>query len=140
MAEKQKNMKVLGFHFTKISGERNPSAEGKMEMKTDMGIKNMEKIKDASKNEILKIEFLFNIDYNGHGKIELEGIIFIGTDTKTIKDIIKKWEKKEVEEDTHMAILNLVMQKSSVRAFEIEDELGLPMHIKLPSIKIGKKE
>ena len=41
----EKQMKLLGFNFTKLNIEKNPDFKGKLEIKTDMKILSVEKDK-----------------------------------------------------------------------------------------------
>ena len=42
--------------------------------------------------------------------------------------------------DEHAHITNMIIQKASIKAFELEEELGLPIHISLPQMQIKKKD
>lgn len=138
---KQPEMKIAGFHFTKISAKRNPEFQDKLEISSNILIKNMQKHKsEITKQESLKIEFEYIIDYKQLGKVEIEGILFLLTDNKTMKDLIKEWESKKVESGLQVGIINLINRKSSIKAFELQEELNLPMHLQLPILQVGKKE
>ncbi len=140
MAE-EKSIRLVGSKFTKLSAERNPNFDGSLSLKTDISIKNLEKFKpEGTKQESLKIEYQFKIDYADLGNIIIEGILFIVLDSKTQKDALKDWKIKKLNSPTYMAMMNLIMQKASLKAFELEDELGLPIHIKLPLLQAKKEE
>jgi len=36
----------------------------------------------------------------------------------------------------YIKISNFIIKKASIKAFELEEELGLPIHIKLPTLNI----
>jgi hypothetical protein len=77
---------------------------------------------------------VFTIDYADLGKEEIEGILFVGMDSKLMKEIIRSYESKKFDTSELLTIMNLIIQKASIRAFAIEEELQLPIHIKLPSL------
>ena len=130
-------MKLIGSNFTKINAERNPNFDGKLEVKTDIKIKDLDRVKESK--EAIKIEYTFNIDYSDLGKISIEGILFLSSDAKKIKELIKLQKEKNFNTPEYIAITNLIIQKSSIKAFELEEELGLPIHIKLPTVNLQEK-
>lgn len=130
------NLKLAGSRITKIDAERNQDFSGKLEMTTNIKITSIEKIKEPK--DTLKISYLFEVDYKELGKITIGGILFLSSDSKTAKEIIKTHKDKKYETPEIMAITNLIIQKASIKAFELEEELSLPIHIKLPSLSIKK--
>ncbi len=135
----EKSISLLASKLTRVEGTRNPEFSGKLTMDSNIKIKGIEKHKPAAaKNEALKVSYMFSIDYSDLGKVEIEGILFIGADSKVMKEIMKAYETKKFETPEILTIMNLIIQKASVRAFEIEEELQLPIHIKLPSLSPKK--
>ena len=130
------NLKLAGSRFTKIDAERNDSFSGKLEMATNIKITSIEKIKESK--DALKVSYLFEVDYKELGKIIIGGNLFLSSDSKTSKEIIKTHKDKKYETPEIMAITNLIIQKASIKAFELEEELSLPIHIKLPSLSVKK--
>ena len=131
----ESKLSLLNSRLTKVNGERNANFSGKISMNQNIKIKNMEKLKPKNaKTEALKVEYSFQIDYSDLGKVEIEGILFIGAESKEIKKIISEYEEKKFDSQEQITIMNIIIQKASLRAFEIEDELGLPIHIKLPQL------
>ena len=130
------NIKLIGSRITKINAERKPEFSGKLEIKTNIKIISIDKTKESK--DTLKLSYCFEIDYAELGKISIEGNLFISTDSKTIKEILKTKENKKIEEQEYIAITNLINQKASIKAIEIEEEMGLPIHIRLPMLTINK--
>jgi hypothetical protein len=128
------DIKIINTKFLKIKAERNPEFSGKLKLKTNIQINLVEKSKDSK--DILKTIYIFEVDYGELGKVELKGELFLLSDEKTIKTILKNKEKKEYNTPEYIKITNLIIQKASIKAFELEEELGLPIHIKLPSLSI----
>jgi hypothetical protein len=138
-------MKLVGFNFNKINAER--LAEDKP---SNLTISNNIEILDVSKpkievsmgkEDILNIKFLYKIDYNpGYAKIHFSGEVFLSTDKKLSEDILKDWKNKKLSEDFKISLFNTIFRKSNIKALELEDQIGLPLHIPLPTISKNKKE
>ncbi|MDH3324087.1 MAG: hypothetical protein OEL89_00450 [Candidatus Peregrinibacteria bacterium] len=127
-------LKLVGSKLIKIEAERNADFSGKLEMKTNLIINSIEKIKEAK--ETLKLLYNFEIDYGELGKVSVTGNLFLTGDSKPIKDLLKAQKEKKYDTPEYIAITNLIIQKASIKAFELEEELGLPIHIKLPSLSL----
>ena len=136
-----RDIQVLGFNFTKISAERYPDFKGKLEINPHINISSIEKHElNLIKQDAVKIAFSFAIKYKELADISLEGDIILRTDTKTQKEILKGWKDKNLDQEIQTMILNLIMQKASIRAIELEEEMNLPIHIKIPRLEVSKKE
>jgi len=131
-------IKLIGARISKIFGERKPEFSGNLEISTNIKLVNIDKLKDTK--DSLKIDYELVVDYKELGEISIEGSIFISTDSKTIKEIQKSWKDKKFDTEEQIQITNLIIKKASIKAFEIEDELGLPIHIQLPSLSLKKQE
>ncbi len=130
------DIKLINSNFLKIEAERNPDFSGKLKLKTNINIKSVEKLEKSK--DILKVSYIYEINYLDLGKIIITGNLFLKGDGKTIKNIIKKQEEKDYNSEETILIMNLIIQKASLRALQIEEELGLPIHIKLPSLSTKK--
>ena len=128
------NLRLTGAKLTKINAERNPEFSGKLEIKTNIKVNSLEKIKDTK--DTIKVLYDFEIDYGELGKILIEGILFLSSDAKTIKELLKIQKDKKYNSPEYITITNLIIQKASIKAFEIEEELSLPIHIKLPALSV----
>ncbi len=128
------NLRLIGAKLTKINAERNPEFSGKLEIKTNIKVNSLEKIKDTK--DTIKVLYDFEIDYGELGKILIEGILFLSSDAKTIKELLKIQKDKKYNSPEYITITNLIIQKASIKAFEIEEELSLPIHIKLPALSV----
>lgn len=132
-----KEMKLLGFNFTKIIAEKNPNHYGKIESKSNLTIIKVEKEKlDLIKQEAAKISFSFSISYSELGQVNLEGFMIWHFDKKSFKDVTENWEK-DIDPEIRTNILNAVLQKSSIQALKLEEQIGLPFHIQLPKVTIS---
>ena len=130
------NLKLAGSRFTKLNVERNMEFNGKVEMTTNIKITSLEKHKEAK--DTITITYTFEVDYTELGKLSVEGLLFLSGDSKTIKELLKSQKEKQFDNQEYIGITNLIMQKASIKAFELEEELGLPIHIKLPTVSAKK--
>lgn len=133
--------KLAGFGYSKILVERADNSNTTLKISPSINISSIEKHKaDSSKQDLLKIGFKFSVDYSGLGKIELEGRMFLIVDQKTQKEAIEGWKNKKLDSEINMLLLNIIMQKASLKALDLEDEMNLPLHVPIPRLQLGKKE
>lgn len=128
------NLKSAGSRITKLSAERKPDFSGKLEMKTNIKIDSIEKVKEAK--DTVKLTYTFEVEYVELGGVSIEGLLFLSGDAKSIKELLKVQKDKKYDSPEYIGITNLIIQKASIKAFELEEELGLPIHIKLPTLSI----
>jgi len=134
-----KDIKLAAVNFYKVSAEKNPDFKDKLSIKPNINISNIESYK-AGKTEACKVDFAFGVSYGDLGKVDLAGAIFLTMDPKTLKDTLKGWKDKKLDNDTNLIILNVIMQKASLKALQLEEDLGLPPHVSLPRLQIGSKK
>ncbi len=130
------NLKLAGSKFLKVSAERSPEFSGKLAVKTNIKIDNLDKVKDAK--DALRLDYTFEVDYGDLGKIEIKGILFLTGDAKTNKELLKLQKDKKYDSPEYVGLTNLIIQKASIKALELEEELGLPIHMKLPTLSVKK--
>lgn len=136
-----REIQILGFNYTKIFAEKYPDFKGKLEINPHINIASIDKQElNLIKEEAVKIVFSFVIKYKDLAEIKLDGEIILKVDPKTQKDMIKGWKEKTLDKELQTMILNLIMQKASIRAIELEEEMNLPIHIKIPRLEVSKKE
>jgi len=130
-------MKIIGFNISKISIERKNPIKGKLELKSGLDIENIEKDEvPISPNPALKFDFAFKIDYNPNiAKIEIKGSVITLDDKDEGKDILKAWKKKKFDHPSKIPLFNFIMGKCNIKAIQLEDDLGLPLHIPMPKLR-----
>lgn len=130
-----REIKILGINFVKINAKKDPNYNEKITMKPNIDLISVEKEKiELIKQEALRISFNFEVSYEKLGNISLEGVLLLSVDAKTLKEAITQWKDKKLPEDLKLLILNIILQKSSLRALKIEEELGLPFHMQMPRL------
>ena len=132
-------MKVLGFNFSKISVEKFPNKAEDIKLNTNIEILDIKPVKAEmlkTKDEIVGVKFSYSIKYDpDYAKIEFSGDILLSLDPKIVKDVLKEWKDKKFPEDFQIFVYNVILRKSNIKALELEDEMNLPLHFPLPSLK-----
>lgn len=137
-------MKLLGFNFNKISIERFSNPKDKVNINTNMDIIEIKSINQEifkSKEEFLSVKFVYNLNYEPNlAKLDLAGEMVLSLDPKLSKEVLKQWKDKKVSEGFRIALFNIILKKSTLKALQLEEELNLPTHISLPVIKPEEKK
>ncbi len=137
-------MKTIGFNLTKIHAENIDNNKSKNSADTNLEFLEVDKTKvDVMKDqEVLVFSFKFTVTYTESqekkeksGEVIFEGKIILATDKEETKEILKSWKKKEIADAIRTPLFNLVLQKCSVKALTLEEDVGLPSHIPLPNIR-----
>jgi len=137
-------MQVLGFTFTKISAEKYSSEFPKdpkdRKITTNINFTNIEKESFSLLNEeTAKITFNFSILYEPkHAEIQFQGTIMLRMEKEDLKKVIKEWKNKKILPELQYPLFNLVLNKCTVRALHLEEELNLPIHMPLPRLSKNK--
>jgi hypothetical protein len=140
-------MNVLSFNFTKINGERSldfrPSDISTNIQFIDISKDEIAILKDS---EVLKVIFSFNIEYKSakdskkQSQISFEGIIHLSAGAAESKEILDSWKNKDLPQQFKDSLFNLILDKCSVKALSLEEDLSLPYHLPLPKIQNLKKK
>ena len=137
-------MKVIGFNFNKISIERLSDNIQNLKIKTNIDIAEIKEVKNnliKTDESILSIKFIYIVDYDPNfAKIELSGNILFEIASDDAKKVMEGWKNKNINEDFKIALFNLILRKSNVKALQLEDDMNLPLHISLPSLKKPEKK
>ncbi len=83
-------------------------------------------------NKVLKIEYVFTINYAEEvGHIVIEGSIGYKDTAKTLKDVNKTWDKNI---DFQKRLYNLILRNGVTMILDLSRHLGLPAPIFFPEI------
>jgi len=136
-------MQVVGFNFSKISGEK---IDRIVKAKRNMGFEFVDLEKDKipllKDLEALKIKFKHNLSYDSTeekkdqklAEIVFEGNLIMSLTKEELKDIMKLWKKKEVPEGLRMTLSNIILERCTAKTIQLQQELNIPSHIALPRI------
>ena len=132
-------MKLMGFNYTKISIEKSKDILKDLKMNSQLDISNIEEVNQEvfkSKEEFLAIKFKYKIEYNPEiALVNLEGTLLVSVDPKLAKDVIKQWKDKGMPDVFKVPLFNIILRKTSLKSLQLEEEMGLPPHIKMPILK-----
>jgi len=132
-------MRLIGFNFNKISIEKFNNKINSLKFNTKIDISSIESIKSdliKIKDEPLKVDFVYSVLYEpDFAKVELAGSIMLSVEPKLAREILKGWKDKEINEDFRVFVFNIILRKANIKSLELEEELNLPSHINLPSLK-----
>jgi len=111
---------------------------------TKIDISSIDSLKSEAfkfKEELIKIDFSYSVLYEpDFAKLNLTGTFVLSVDTKLAKEALKGWKEKQTSEEFRRIIFNVILKKANIKALQLEDELGLPIHIPLPSISSSNKK
>lgn len=137
-------MRVIGFNLTKISAEKLSDAFKGLKIENHIKIEDILGAKaDIFKKdeEAIQVKFSYTLDYSpGIAKITFLGSVILLVDQKESKEILKEWKDKKPLEELKLPLFNLILRKTNIKALELEDELNLPLHLNLPSLKQPKNK
>lgn len=136
-------MKLIGFNLNKINIEKLKDSMEDLKINTNINLSEIKPVKAdffKSKEELIGVTFVYTLNYEPDlAKIEFKGNLVLAIDSKLNKEVLKQWEDKKIPEDFRITIFNLILRKTSVRALQLEEEMNLPLHLALPSIKKQEK-
>lgn len=131
-------MQIVGFNFDKILAEKKKKVEGKVEVKSNIDLKliEQEKIEMFKDKEVLKFTFDFSISFSpGIAELSFKGNVLLMFEKDKVKEILKKWKSKKLEDEIKIPLYNIILKKCNLRALQLEEEFMLPTHIQMPKIR-----
>ena len=145
-------MRLLGFDFTEISGEKKGPIKKDYSTNTNVDISEVveEKTEFLKDLEVIKVSFNFLVEYlskekkeSNLGKVSLKGHLIFSAGEQEAKDLLKSWKNNKDEKKIHpqfrIPLFNLIIRKCTPKAIDLEDSLGLPFHIPFPQVKAKDK-
>lgn len=138
-------MTVVGINLYKITAERDPNFSGKVSIKNNATIKDVQKTDlflGKTKQEAVKFMFEFSSKYEPTlGNIILSGDCVFVEDAKVIKDILADWKKdKRVKTEIMADVLNNILQRCNIEALVLSKEINLPPPLQLPQVETKQPE
>lgn len=137
-------MKILGFNFDKISGERLKESAENMKISTNIDVSEIKEVKTdilKTKEGLVQVKFTYGIKYEpGMANIELKGAAILSLEEQMAKDVLKQWKKKEMPEEFRLNLFNIIIRRASVKGLHLEEEMNLPYHIPFPRVQSSKEK
>lgn len=136
-------MKIIGFSFTKLNAEKAEKASTQnLNIKSNIDISDIYEVKSDflnSKDTLVGVKFNYSISYEPeYAKIYFEGAVIFSVTQEEAKEILNSWKDKKVNELFKVPLFNTILKKSNIKALHLEEELNLPTHIPMPSVKAEK--
>lgn len=132
-------MKIVGFNFNKINVEKIGTSSKDIKISTQIDVSEISEVKNNTintKETLLGIVFSYVIDYEPNfAKIAFTGNVLVLVEPDEAKKILKQWDKKELPEDFKVSLFNIILRKSNLKALQFEEEMNIPLHMPLPSLK-----
>lgn len=137
-------MKKIGFNFTKLHAEKSEKSAENININTNIDVSDVHEVKSdflSSKDSLVGVKFKYSINYEPEfAAVELNGMVLFSMDKKEATDIIGKWKSKELPESFKLTLFNVILKKSNLKSLHLEEELNLPLHIPMPSVKPEQKK
>lgn len=137
-------MKLIGFNLNKITANINPGYKRGHSINTNVEFLNLEKetLDLLKEGEVIRIDFNYAVTHTlkekkeeeKQGEILIKGILAISTEKEEKKAFLKSWKKKEIPEEYRIPLINLILEKCSVKAASLSEDVGLPLHLPIPRI------
>lgn len=136
-------MRVMGINFTKINVEKKSDDFSNVKLESRINFEEVKSIKSDvlnSPDEIVVVRAKYSLKYAPDAaEIEMILNVLLSLEPETAKKTLKEWkESKKIPEDVRFYLNNLILRKTTLKSLELEDELNIPLHIPMPSLK--KKE
>ena len=134
-------MRILGLSFLKISADRKEKYTERPTLNADIKVDNVEKESvPNSSDELLRVYFTFKLLYQPNiATIEIKGCLVILPNEEEKKKI-SKLKDKNLPNELKIPIFNFLFEKCSLKSIELEDQLGLPIHIPFPRLESQEKK
>lgn len=132
-------MKLMSFVFKKISIEKITNSYNNLKLNTKINVLDILPIKSEFFNgdeDLIKVTFSYIIDYSPNiAKVDLKGELVLAVKKTISKGILEAWKEKKINNDFKLVLFNLILKKSTIKALELEEEMNLPLHLPLPTLK-----
>jgi hypothetical protein len=129
-------MPIIAFNFDRMLVAKLKDVEGPLSMKPDLNLKDIKK-KELPVGEVLQMDFEFKLVYDPKfAELELGGYFYYLGDKKEIDGIENEWKKKKKlgNQELMTTFVNTILLKCNLQALLLEKEIGLPLHLRLPSV------
>ncbi len=134
-------MAIVGFNFTKITGEKKTDPTNKLNIDRSVNIQKVDGSHltiGTQRQNGLVISFLYKVTYAPDlGSIELNGNLFYIASEEKIKDALGVWKGQSVlPKDVMNQVLQAVFIRCNIQALIVSKDLALPPPFPLPSPKL----
>jgi hypothetical protein len=136
-------MAIVSINYNKVHAEKNKKqSPGQISIRNNVSITNISlgNMRASDKQKAIVVDFSFSITYDPIGLISIDGSIVDIEEEAKAKDFIDVWEKhKRVEKDLTTKVITVVLEKCTIKAMILSQDIGLPSPVPLPRIKINNE-
>jgi len=137
-------MRIIGFGFDKINVEKLSNKVENLKITSNINISEIKEIKSdflKEKENLINVKFSYNLNYDpDFAKLEFVGNILFSIESKKAEEILKEWKNKKIIEEFKIVLFNIILKKVNLKSLQLEEEMNLPLHIQLPSLKFKDKK
>lgn len=139
-------MKIVGYNLTEIQAKKDPNFK-RSSINTNIEFTDIikEKLEFLKDSEALKTTFKFSVNYkdgknkeDDQAEVSFKGFLMLSVSKDESKEFIKSWKKKEVPKNMVLPLYNFILKKCSIKALQLEEDMGLPSHLPLPQVQPQK--
>jgi len=134
-------MPVVGLQFNKLLVEKFGPVKGKVEVKNNVIIKDVEQSDlkiGSTKQGALKFHFEFTAHYEPKiAELRFNGFLTFFEKPEKVKELAASWKKdKKLPKEVLSSVLNTVLSRCNVEALIFAREVNLPPPIALPKVQV----
>ena len=138
-------MKLIAFNLSKIHAEKKGIIPSKgLEVNSNIDISSVNKTNVdllKTQEDFLEVFFTYSLDYSeNYAAIEFSGKILLSVEHKHAKEILHDWKDKKISEEFRLILLNIIIQRTSIKSLELEETLNIPLHLPLPKVTQKKED
>jgi hypothetical protein len=136
---------IVGFNFNKINVERKKKLVKGMKVKYNMDISKVSEQDFPSPNPnqgVMNFDFDFTVNYGDNiADLGIHGTVSYMLPKEEMKKVMELWDKtKKLPKEISVPVINLILDRSNIKALELEQDLSLPTHLPMPSVNVGQNK
>jgi archaellin len=133
-------MPIISFSYDKFLIEKKKPLEVPLNVDNGMKIVDIKEedvaISGGKKEKVLRFHYDYTVEYKpNQAEILIAGNLVFFEDKEKLEEVMARWNKdKKLPGDIMQLVMNNVLLRCQVKALALGQDLGLPPHIRLPSI------
>ncbi|ODS42489.1 MAG: hypothetical protein MSIBF_04000 [Candidatus Altiarchaeales archaeon IMC4] len=133
-------MSVMNFKVRRIEAERKDTTAKSIEVKSNFAILTLEKKKDKLVGDYIEAKFKFDAEYTPTvGSLKFEGSVWY--QHPNLKEVaVEDGKRIRLKSEAVEELSNAILRECLIEAFGTAKTIGLPMPMKMPSVKVNKDD
>lgn len=141
-------MPIVGFNIKKIDAVKEGALKQGMKIENNVGVTEIKEegltLPNGTSESVLKVSYSFNANYTPNiGHVKFNGEVVYAGGKEEMDKILGNWKKdKKIDPELMTLFMNFIMLRCNIKAFVYAQDVELPPHLKLPSVKanLGKSD